>query len=47
MPDLNRLPTAIDVRTGATRTHVLFNNGYHDIAQRNAGAMMDFLGVTR
>ncbi len=31
----------------SANTHVTFNNCYRDVAQRNAGTMMELLGATR
>lgn len=38
-------PSVEAVAKKVGRTHVLFNNCYRDVAQRNAGTMMGILGV--
>jgi len=44
--ELRELSPSIEaIAKNVGRTHVLFNNCYRDVAQRNAGTMMSILGV--
>jgi len=44
---LELAPSIQTIAKNVTRTHVLFNNCYRDVAQRNAGTMTRVLGVAR